>query len=297
MKEIDKNLFSATRSVVQRGTVAILSTFIFGLFLIAGCKKDKPNGIKEPEYPRDILFTEYTLPITCQWTNLNYDNTVIIINNEEELSKYVTCADGNYPKIDFTKNTLLVANLKTDYQILGTSIRYLRQISEIVFELDINISLKIHAIHTELEEAILCEKLMGESIINLEITTTENDITLVGTFWELVGFVDVKTGELKEVEPINCEPCYKLSFPSDSSFFGGTTSNDFWGTYICDYETFHFQITLIHISKVGERTASGYIFNEILRSNKIESFFLSANELNLFYNKNMNYLLFKPFER
>jgi len=42
MKQIKANLFSATRSVVQRGTVAILCTFIFGLFLIVGCKKDDP---------------------------------------------------------------------------------------------------------------------------------------------------------------------------------------------------------------------------------------------------------------
>ena len=69
--------------------------------------------IVEDEYPIDIPFEEYSLEGTsCQWINLNYNNgnsNLIIINSTEELINYVSCTEGSYPEIDFSKNTLLLA--------------------------------------------------------------------------------------------------------------------------------------------------------------------------------------------
>ena len=61
------------------------------------------------DYPIEIPFTEYSLVGTsCQWRNFEF-NKVIIINNEEELGSYISCSSGNYPEIDFSKYTLLLA--------------------------------------------------------------------------------------------------------------------------------------------------------------------------------------------
>jgi hypothetical protein len=66
---------------------------------------------KENEDPIEIPFEEYSLANTnCGWHNLNYNNTVIIINNNAELENYITCTEGIYPTIDFSKNTLLLAS-------------------------------------------------------------------------------------------------------------------------------------------------------------------------------------------
>ncbi|MCL2042077.1 MAG: hypothetical protein FWG84_08610 [Bacteroidales bacterium] len=65
----------------------------------------------ETEYPIDIPFEEYSLEgSACEWTNLGYDETVIIINSEEELENYISCTEGNYPEIDFSQYTLLLAS-------------------------------------------------------------------------------------------------------------------------------------------------------------------------------------------
>ena len=105
MNKMKKNLFSPTPSVVKRGTVAMLCLILTGLFWVAGCKKDDK---KEDSYPRDIPFTEYSLEI-CQWTNLAYDDKVILINSDEELENYIICTDENYSKIDFLEYSLLLA--------------------------------------------------------------------------------------------------------------------------------------------------------------------------------------------
>jgi hypothetical protein len=58
-----------------------------------------------------VEFTEYSLAGTgCQWTNLSHDGKVIIINSKEDLEKYITCAEGDFPEVDFSKNTVLLAS-------------------------------------------------------------------------------------------------------------------------------------------------------------------------------------------
>jgi hypothetical protein len=65
---------------------------------------------EEKEEMIEIPFTEYSLIGTsCQWTNLDYEGKVIVINSNEELEPYVTCSEGSFPEIDFSENTLLLA--------------------------------------------------------------------------------------------------------------------------------------------------------------------------------------------
>jgi hypothetical protein len=77
------------------------------LILCTGCTD---NG-KEKE-PVKISFTEYSLAFTdCWWTNIDYDDRVIIIiNSEKKLQKYISYMQTvTIPKIDFAKNTLILA--------------------------------------------------------------------------------------------------------------------------------------------------------------------------------------------
>jgi hypothetical protein len=61
-----KNLFSPTPRALKKGTAVALCMIIIGLFLVAGCKKDKPpvDTHSEPEYPKTITSNK-TWNIEC----------------------------------------------------------------------------------------------------------------------------------------------------------------------------------------------------------------------------------------
>jgi hypothetical protein len=175
MKSKRKTLFSTTSSVVKKGTVAMLCMVMAGVFRVSGCKKDNSNGEKEPEYPLEIPFTEYTLAEPCQWTNLTYDNTVIVINSEEELNQYVTSTDGVYPKIDFSKHTLIVASGKTDFKTEKIVITDLQQLSKNEYESNIEISLDGIEISQQWIMGLLVEKVKDESIVKLNVSYKKSE--------------------------------------------------------------------------------------------------------------------------
>jgi uncharacterized lipoprotein NlpE involved in copper resistance len=107
-------------------TTAIL-LFLVGCF---SCAEEKEQEQKEEE----IAFTEYSLAETfCQWTNLDYDNNIIVINSITELENYITCTEGTLPEIDFSKKTLLVASggggdiRRIDVKFLKTTNKYIME--------------------------------------------------------------------------------------------------------------------------------------------------------------------------
>jgi len=294
MKQIKTKPFSAIRSVVQRGTVAILCTLLSCLTFFAGCKKDEPNGVKKPVYPMDVPFTEYSLPKTCQWKNLNYDNSVIIINNDKEFQQHITSIDGIYPEIDFTTHTLLVASGKTDNSISEISIINLLHLSEKEYELSVEINLKMVEVVKEWKVAILVEKVSEESKVSLKISIIEPELTLKGNTWKLVGFVDAETGEINEVETINCYSCFLLEFNTDSTFLTFSSANMLEGRYIVDYKTLSFQVIDFGGEKIGESDENGNLYCSVMWD--IQSFSLQKTKLQLFYNNKKNYLIFTSIE-
>ena len=295
MKQIKTKPFSATRSVVQRGTVAILCTILSCMIFTVGCKKDNSNTVKEPEYPIEIPFTEYTLSKTCQWKNLNYDNSVIIINNDEELQQHITSIDGIYPEIDFSEHTLLVTSGKTDNSISEISIINLLHLSEKEYELSVEINLKMVEVVKEWKVAILAKKVSEESKVSLKISLNEPEFTLKGTTWKLVGFVDTETGEVKEAEPINYERCYLITFNKDGNTFDGFSFNHpFCGRYVFDEGTSNINIYMEKMElPICERFDGDRYINSL---NDIQSLGLQKNELRLYYNDKKNCLLFISIE-
>ena len=183
MVKINENSFSTALNVVKKGTVATLCMVMMGLFLAVGCKKDNPTtsgggiGGEEPTYPTDIPFTKYSLAETCQWKNLAYDNTVIVINSDEKLSQYVACTGDGYPEIDFSEQTLLLASGKTDHCIfVGIIAKMLQQLSTNLYEFEVELTLNVANVVEPWQVAIIVsDKLSDENTIDLKITTIEEN--------------------------------------------------------------------------------------------------------------------------
>jgi hypothetical protein len=115
---------------------------------------------------------------------------------------------------------------------------------------------------------------------------------LAGTIWKLEGFVDVGTGNLKVAEP-NDPKCYILTFDTDSTISGTSSTNGVSGIYSVNYE----KSTLCFIAYGGTKRGEvhdGYLFVNSFRA--VQSFSLSDTALRLYYNDGKNYLLFKAKE-
>jgi len=175
MKKIKQKLFSTAPSVVRKGMAAMLCMVMVGLFLVVGCKKDDEK--KPPiEYPIDVPFMEYTLPETCQWKNLDYDEKVIIINNDRELGNYLACEGGNYPEIDFEKQTLLLASGNASNGIEKITVNHLRQLAENDYELNIELLLCDTIAAEKWTMALITEKISEESTVELIVTEYPIDV-------------------------------------------------------------------------------------------------------------------------
>jgi len=145
---------------------------MIGLFFAFGCKKDNgekgDNPPEEPTYPIEIPFEEYSLKGTsCQWTNLAYDNTVIIIDSDEKMNRYVTGTGSGYPEIDFETQTLLLASGKTEKGISEITVNNLQQLSANEYELDMELLLNNETIAEEWTVALVLEKVSEESAVEL----------------------------------------------------------------------------------------------------------------------------------
>ena len=122
------------------------------------------------DYPVEIPFTEYSLAGTsCQWNNLDYDDKLIVVNSNEVLKSYISCSDGNYLEIDFSKHTLLLASGTTPNGIVEISNRLL-QLSGNKYKMDIEVFLNITEMEGQWITALIINKLSEESDIELVIT-------------------------------------------------------------------------------------------------------------------------------
>ena len=131
----------------------------------AGCESD--------EVP--LSFTEYSLEETGYWDLDADDNgrNVVLINSDEELKKYFVDIDNmDYPPIDFSKHTLLLAGGQTQRGISEIKISSFRQLSDKKYKLDINIFLNFTAVAPEWVVAILTGKLNDDSKIEVNVTMT-----------------------------------------------------------------------------------------------------------------------------
>jgi len=121
--------------------------------------------------PIDVPYTKYSLDGTsCQWVNLNSDESVIIINSDEELENYIHCTEGTYPEIDFSKHTLLLANGKSNSDIYEFIVKKL-QLSLAGYELNVKIILGDEVVGEQWAIALVIKKIEKESSVELKVLT------------------------------------------------------------------------------------------------------------------------------
>jgi len=146
-----------------------------------------------------------------------------------------------------------------------------------------------------------------------ETSPTNENNTLQGSKWKLIGIVDVETGKLTELEPKDCGECYTLTFIEDSVFnetlwyngqvnveigwyklFTGRSSSNFIAClYKMDYKTGAFYIYNIGGTEINE-VGNGYLYRQILL--KTQSFTVKDTYpriLHLYYDDGKNYLKYK----
>jgi len=146
--------------------------------LASSCNPECPPDCPD-EYPQNISFTEYSLNETsCQWQNLPYDEKVIIINSSEELEKYISCTEGAYPAVGFSKHTLLLASGKTNGHISEVTAKNLKQLASNKYKLDVEV-ISCNLTHIESWSiAIVVEKPNNKSHVELDVARKEIEVEL-----------------------------------------------------------------------------------------------------------------------
>jgi len=142
-------------------------TFLLAVTLFACQKADMTNSATgKGETP----FTNYTLEgTTCQWTNLNYDGTVIIIRTKNEMENHINCTAGTYPEIDFANKTLLLANGEACKGITDITAKKLMQLAQKHYEFEVEIILSEENVTEQWTKAIVIDKIDGANTVDLKI--------------------------------------------------------------------------------------------------------------------------------
>ncbi|MDR1226364.1 MAG: hypothetical protein LBK47_05625 [Prevotellaceae bacterium] len=151
-------------------------------YTINGISQDEVNVIFINEvqvycynenYPIEIPFEDYSLAGTpCQWTMLNNDNDeVVVINSNEELNQYITCTSNDYPAIDFSKYTLLLAHGTASSSVVSLGCSRLQQISEQGYTMNVDIVLGNATVMSDWQTPIIINKMGQESNVELKINT------------------------------------------------------------------------------------------------------------------------------
>jgi len=114
-------------------------------------------------------------------------------------------------------------------------------------------------------------------------------LPLIGTKWQLIGFVNANTGRIKKAEkPL--ENTYTVLFNEDSTFTGHTYSNIMVGEAEIDIAKQYLRIIKIGGTEINE-FYDGRMFFECMRD--VVNFTLGPRGLSLYYSRD-NYLLLKP---
>jgi len=118
-----------------------------------------------------FTYKEFSLVETqCQWMNLDYNDTVIIINSNEKFKKYINCTEGNCPEIDFSEHTLLLATGTKKYGIISIA-KDLQQFSTENYKLSIKIELNDLFDTERWVIALVTDKLKETSNVELKVIT------------------------------------------------------------------------------------------------------------------------------
>jgi hypothetical protein len=260
--------------------------------VLSACKKPDDTIV---DYPINIPFTEYALDETsCQWKNLPYDEKVILINSNEALENYISCTEGSYPVIDFSKNSLLLVSGKTGQKITDIFAKDLKQLALYEYELGIKITMTEFLGIEPWCLAFLVEKMSKENDVKLNIESLylpQEPYSILGT-WVLV---EKEIDGVKEILPENEIPyLVTLTYFSDTDFHGRCDANTYEGIY-------HRQLDNISLRLNSITDCSGTdwywsYLSELSATNKVV---LTDTTMQLSYNRTLifNFVSREKFER
>lgn len=119
--------------------------------------------------PIDVPYMEYSLWDTqCYWQLPEKNNSVIIVNSDEELARYIACeTETSYPTVDFTKYTMIIAYGYTTQGVYETIIESLQQTSETEYALNIHVVTRDTDAPEQWTKALLVDK--WEQLYNIDL--------------------------------------------------------------------------------------------------------------------------------
>ncbi|MEA5127569.1 MAG: hypothetical protein VB074_05250 [Proteiniphilum sp.] len=130
-------------------------------------------GCDESEHFKavDIPFTMYpSEEASFEWTNLGdvytKEGKVLVINSDEELSNYV---EGDYPAIDFSKKTLVLAYGYWSGAPLTSDGYKFQQISDRNYVVSANFISTALAVMVDWQVAMVVDKLPSDSTIKFNV--------------------------------------------------------------------------------------------------------------------------------
>lgn len=169
--------------IIQQGSPSDADCICYtdASYMIEGISQDEVqmifiNGLQvycyNESYPKDIPFTIYSLEGTsCQWKEVDSDDVIsilAIINSVEELETYMECiGEHDYPPIDFSKNTLLLAYGLAPSSIVYVGCDALQQISEQHYQMNIDLLTSDLTVLTPWQVPIIIEKLSEGCSVDL----------------------------------------------------------------------------------------------------------------------------------
>ncbi|MCL1851362.1 MAG: hypothetical protein FWF70_08195 [Bacteroidetes bacterium] len=142
-----------------------------GNILEVNVKNDSgPNDLQQWRLVTKNSWFTYTLSNTlCQWAPLSYYfPRLILINSSEELEQNIKCAEGIYPKVDFSKYTLLWATGVNDYGVYYINTQ-LTKTGEKTYNFDVELLGKGTTALTPWIGKILVAKLPANAVVSLNV--------------------------------------------------------------------------------------------------------------------------------
>ena len=121
--------------------------------------------------PTDITYKEYTLyGSSCDWNLPDDYNNVIVVDSDEELARYIVSESGeNFPAVDFSKYTMIIAH---GYSLNGISNKQIESFQR-VSATEIALNIAIYQDMTDVVEpwtiALLVDKWDRLYNINLDV--------------------------------------------------------------------------------------------------------------------------------
>jgi hypothetical protein len=90
----------------MRNVLSLLVAITSLTLVFVSCDGDQASEVPYTEYPG----TEYLLSYdTHDWRYQQDFEHILVINSYDELKNHIPSADGNYPKVDFSKSSILFA--------------------------------------------------------------------------------------------------------------------------------------------------------------------------------------------